>query len=85
MTGVQTCALPISLADGRPAEVKALYIGLGQAYYVSAKGEAGTGRPGASGWEWQPVNEIAARVTDAMQVLQSKATPHFVSLPVKIP
>lgn len=74
-----------TLADGRPAEVKTLYIGLGQAYYVSAKGEAGTGRPGAGGWEWQPANELAARVTESMQVLQNKATPHFVSLPVKIP
>ena len=74
-----------TLADGRPAEVKTVYIGLGQAYYVSAKGEAGIGRPGAAGWEWQPANELAARVTETMQVLQNKATPHFVSLPVKIP
>lgn len=74
-----------TLTDGRPAEVKALYIGLGQGYYVSAKGEAGTGRPGAAGWEWKPANEIAARITDALQVLQNKASPHFVSLPVKIP
>ena len=74
-----------TLADGRPAEVKTLYIGLGQAYYVSAKGEAGVGRPGAGGWEWQPANEIAARVTEALQVLQNKETPHFVSLPVKLP
>ena len=74
-----------TLADGRPAEVKTLYIGLGQAYYVSAKGEAGTGRPGAAGWDWQPANDLAASVTEAMQIMQSKATPHFVPLPVKIP
>lgn len=74
-----------TLTDGRPAEVKTLYIGLGQAYYVSAKGEAGVGQPGASGWEWQPANELAARVTEAMQVLQNKESPHFVSLPVKLP
>jgi len=74
-----------TLADGRPAEVKTLYIGLGQAYYVSAKGEAGTGRPGAAGWNWQPANDLAASVTEAMQIMQSKATPHFVPLPVKIP
>ena len=74
-----------TLTDGRPAEVKTLYIGLGQAYYVSAKGESGIGRPGAAGWEWQPANELAARITETMQVLQNKATPHFVSLPVKVP
>lgn len=74
-----------TLSDGRPTQVKALYIGLAQAYYVSDKGDAGTGRPGANGWDWQPANELAARVTDAMQTLQSKSAPHFVPLPVKLP
>ena len=75
-----------TMADGRPTEVKTLYIGMGQAYYVSAKGDAGIGRPGATnGWEWLPANELAARVTDAMQIMQNKATARFVPLPVKIP
>jgi hypothetical protein len=74
-----------TLSDGRPTEVKSLYIGMGQAYYVSAKGEAGIGRPTTNGWEWLPANELAARVTDAMQIMQNKATARFVPLPVKIP
>jgi hypothetical protein len=74
-----------TLANGRPTEVKTLYVGMGQAYYVSAKGEAGIGRPSAAGWEWQPENGLAARVTDAMQIMQNKATARFVQLPVKIP
>jgi len=75
-----------TLSDGRPTEVKALYIGMGQAYYVSAKGEAGIGHPSTTnGWVWVPANELSARVTDAMQIMQNKATARFVPLPVKIP
>lgn len=74
-----------TLADGHPTEVKTLYIGMGQAYYVSAKGDAGIGRPATNGWEWLPANELATRVTDAMQIMQNKATARFVPLPVKIP
>lgn len=74
-----------TLADGHPTEVKTLYVGMGQAYYVSAKGDAGIGRPATNGWEWLPANELAVRVTDAMQIMQNKATARFVPLPVKIP
>ena len=74
-----------TLADGHPTEVKTLYIGMGQAYYVSAKGDAGIGRAATNGWEWLPANELAVRVTDAMQIMQNKATARFVPLPVKIP
>lgn len=74
-----------TLDDGRPTEVKTLYVGMGQAYYVSAKGDAGIGRPATNGWEWLPSNELATRVTDAMQIMQNKATARFVPLPVKIP
>ncbi|MEI6645202.1 MAG: DUF3450 family protein [bacterium] len=74
-----------TMANGRPTEVKTLYIGMGQAYYVSAKGDAGIGRPATTnGWEWLPANELATRVTDAMQIMQNKATARFVPLPVKI-
>jgi uncharacterized coiled-coil protein SlyX len=73
-----------ALGNGRQTEVKALYIGMGQAYYVSAGGEAGSGRPTASGWEWQPANGLAASITDVMQILQNKATARFVPLPVVI-
>lgn len=74
-----------TLADGRPTEVKTLYVGLGQAYFVSAKGDAGIGRPSTNGWEWLPDHALATPVTDAMQIMQNKATARFVSLPVKLP
>lgn len=34
------------LADGSSSEVQVIYVGLGQAYYLSPRGEAGIGRPG---------------------------------------
>ena len=33
----------------------------------------------------EPVTQLAVRVTDAMQIMQNKATARFVPLPVKIP
>jgi prefoldin subunit 5 len=73
-----------TLADGKPSEVKAIYVGLAQAYYVSAKGEAGIGRPTDEGWKWEPSKSIANDVLMALDILQGKHSPAFVPLPVKI-
>ena len=72
------------LSDCKPAEVRALYIGLAQAYYVSAKGEAGIGRPGDGdgGWQWVSSKDAARDVHTALEILQGKQTPAFVPLPV---
>lgn len=73
-----------TLADGRPSEVQAIYVGLAQAYYVSASGEAGIGRPGADGWQWEASKAVAGDVLMALEILQGKQTPAFVALPVQI-
>lgn len=73
-----------NLASGKPAEVKVLYVGLAQAYYVSARGEAGIGRPSADGWKWEPSQAGARDILVAQEILQGKQTPAFVPLPVKI-
>jgi hypothetical protein len=73
-----------TLADGKPSEVKALYVGLAQAYYVSAKGEAGIGRPSPDGWKWEPSKSIGGEVLLALEIMQGKQSPAFVQLPVKI-
>jgi len=73
-----------TLSDGAPSEVKTLYIGLGQAYYVSSKGEAGTGRPDAEGWTWEPSATIGKDVNVALEILEGKHPPAFVPLPVRI-
>ena len=75
------------LAGGKPTEVKTLYVGLAQAFYVSGGGEAGIGRPpadGGDGWKWEPANAIAGAVTTAVEVLEGKQSPAFVPLPVQI-
>ena len=73
-----------NLSDGKPSEVRTVYVGLAQAYYVSPKGEAGIGRPGAAAWEWTPSPASAAQIAEAVEILQNKAKPRFVALPVKV-
>ena len=73
-----------TLGDGKPSEVRTVYVGLAQAYYVSPKGEAGIGRPGTAAWEWTPSPASAAQIAEAVEILQNKAKPRFVALPVKV-
>jgi len=72
------------LSDGKPSEVKTVYVGLGQAYFLSAGGEAGVGRPSASGWQWQAHNDLAESIAQVIEILENKGKPRFVSLPVTI-
>jgi hypothetical protein len=74
-----------TLADGNVAEVTALYIGLGQVYYVGANGTvAGVGRPSQNGWKWEPANDTADRISDAIAILKNEKVADFVPLPVKV-
>ncbi|MEN6335185.1 MAG: DUF3450 family protein [Phycisphaerales bacterium] len=73
-----------NLADGKPSEVKVVYVGLAQAYYVSAHGEAGIGRPTADGWKWEPSQAIARQILTVLEILQGKGTPAFVPLPARL-
>lgn len=73
-----------NLSDGKPSEVKVIYVGLAQAYYVSARGEAGIGRPTADGWKWEPSKTIARDVLMVLEILQGKGTPAFIPLPARL-
>jgi hypothetical protein len=73
-----------ALSDGKPSEVRTVYVGLGQAYYLSARGEAGVGRPGSEGWVWQPANELSGNILQVLDILQAKGKPAFIPLPVQI-
>ena len=74
-----------TLSDGKPSEVSVIYLGLAQAYYVSSGGEAGVGRPGTGGvWEWQSDKSLAPQVMEAVAILNSKAKPRFIPLPVRV-
>jgi hypothetical protein len=73
-----------NIAGGKPSEVKVIYVGLAQAYYVSARGDAGIGCPTADGWQWEPSKDSARDILTALEIFQGKQTPAFVPLPVKI-
>src|SRR5262245_21012 len=73
-----------TLSDGKPAEVRVVYVGLGQAYFVSAKGEAGVGRPGPDGWQWEADPAIAPAVAQVVEILLAKSKPKLVPLPVSL-
>jgi hypothetical protein len=71
-----------TLPGGKRSEVQALYIGLGQAYYVNADGDAGIGRPSPEGWKWEPTAAVSRDLVMTLEILQGKHTPAFVPLPV---
>lgn len=73
------------LPDGTTAEVACIYFGLGQAFYVSPKGDAaGVGTAGPDGWTWTPRNDAAKAIQAAIAVYQSKVMATFVALPFQI-
>ena len=75
----------LPLEDGRKAEVTAIYLGIGQGYYVSADDQhAGVGSATDSEWVWRPANEAAATIREAIEIYKKKKTARFLSLPVRI-
>ena len=73
------------LQDGTTAEVTALYIGIGQAYYATSKGDAaGVGTASPEGWTWTPANDAADEVAAAIAILKDEQVADFVLLPVRI-
>lgn len=74
-----------TMPDGSTAEVRAVYVGLGQAYYVTGgRDAAGIGRPGADGWQWTPADEIAGDVALVLDMLDTDEVPGYVSLPATV-
>ncbi|MCR9246593.1 MAG: DUF3450 domain-containing protein [bacterium] len=75
----------LELEDGRRAEVTVLYLGIGQGYYVSPDNKfAGVGSANSKEWVWQPANEAAAKIREAIEIYQKKKTAKFVGLPVRV-
>ncbi|MFN3533247.1 MAG: DUF3450 family protein [Candidatus Brocadia sp.] len=81
---ISVCYEVLNLASGKPSEVKTIYVGLAQAYYVSASGEAGIGRPSADGWKWESSKDIGRDVLAALEILEGRHSPSFVGVPVKL-
>ncbi|MFO1012041.1 MAG: DUF3450 family protein [Planctomycetota bacterium] len=83
--GEISVAYEVRELDGaKPTEVRVLYVGLAQAYYLSGSGQSGIGRPSEKGWTWEPNQAVANDVTTALEIVEGKHTPAFVPLPVRI-
>jgi hypothetical protein len=74
-----------TLADGSSVEVTALYVGIGQGYYVNAKGDiAGFGTATADAWVWTPANEAGPAIAKEIAIFENEAVASFVRLPIRI-
>lgn len=73
------------LPDGSTAEGQTLYIGFGCGYWCTNKGDmAQYGHPTADGWQWEPSNDIAPRVADAIAIMKNEKVAEFIPLPVSV-
>lgn len=73
------------LPGGGAAEVSTMYVGLGQTYYTGAGATlGGVGRPGPTGWQWEPANDAAKDVSRAIAIWNNEEVAGFVSLPVTV-
>lgn len=73
------------LPDGSSAEVTALYLGIGQGYYVSAGGIlAGVGTASPQGWAWKPADHAAAQIAQAIAILKNEQVAAYVRLPLEL-
>lgn len=70
---------------GEQVAVDVVYLGLAVAYYVDTDGKiAGIGRPGATGWEWEPASELAAQIMEVVAVYRNQKPAVFVKLPLRV-
>lgn len=73
------------LGGGKKAEVKVVYVGLGQGYFVNSNGDiGGHGLPTAAGWKWTPDPAIAPRMRELVEVMKKAVAPKLVELPAEI-
>jgi hypothetical protein len=73
------------LGGGKKAEVKVVYVGLGQGYFVNSNGDiGGLGLPSVKGWKWAPDSSIAPRMRELIEVMKKAVAPKLVELPAEI-
>jgi len=71
--------------SGEEIQVKTLYVGLGQAYFVDKTGAfAGVGQPTLRGWEWKEQAGLGAAILRAIAVYENTQPPAFVGLPMTV-
>ena len=75
-----------SLDDGKSREFRVIYFGLGVAYFVSESGSvAGWGKPAENGWQWTRQDELAKEISTGVSIMENRAMPRFLELPISSP
>ncbi|TAL03948.1 MAG: DUF3450 family protein [Verrucomicrobia bacterium] len=70
---------------GEEVAVQTIYVGLGAAYFVNETADfAGSGTPGADGWQWTNKPELAPKVKSAVKMYRNEETARFLTLPVAV-
>jgi len=75
-----------TMENGDILEVKTLYVGFAQAYYVDPNREtAGVGHPIlGEGWQWEEDDSIAEQVGMMVEVSDNRRPAEFINVPVEI-
>jgi seryl-tRNA synthetase len=73
------------IGEGKKAEVKVVYVGLGQGYFVNSAGSiGGLGLPSDKGWTWTTDAAIAPKMREVVEVMKKTVAPKLVELPAEI-
>ncbi len=74
-----------SLPDGSSVEVTAVYLGIGQGYYVNSDATvAGIGAADATEWKWTSENEAAPAIARVVAIIKNESPAAFVRVPMKV-
>jgi hypothetical protein len=78
--------LEFTLDDNKSREFLVLYFGLGVAYFVNESATvAGYGQPESEGWKWIRMDELAGEISEGIDIMNNRALPRFLSLPIPMP
>lgn len=73
------------IENGKTVEVRTLYWGLSQAYYVDASAQyAGIGYPTPTGWEWPRIDGAGIDIKRLLDVYEGGEAIQFVDVPARI-
>jgi FtsZ-binding cell division protein ZapB len=84
-TEITTASEVRALPDGSSVEVTAVYLGIGQGYYVNSDATlAGVGAAEGVEWTWTSENEAAPAIAKVVAILKNETPAAFVRVPMKV-
>jgi hypothetical protein len=82
---ISTASEVRQLPDGSSVEVTAVYLGIGQGYYVNSDATiAGVGAADATEWKWSAENESAPAIAKVVAIIKNETPAAFVRVPMKV-